>query len=131
MEVMYEDDSIIVCYKPAGVPTQTKSVGQKDMVSLASNYLAEKGEKPEVFVVHRLDQPVEGVMVFAKNQKAASVLSKQITEHTFSKKYYCIISRESFPESGELVDYLVKDSRTNLSKVVKSNDPRAKKAVLN
>ena len=118
MDVLFEDDSIIVCYKPAGVATQTKNIGEQDMLSLVNNYLASKNEKPTAHVVHRLDQPVEGVMVFAKTADAANKLTKQITEHTFKKKYYA------------LTDYLVKDNRTNLSKVVKESDPRAKKAVL-
>ncbi len=130
MEVLFEDSSLIVCYKEAGLATQTKSVTQPDMESELSNYLKKKGENPEIHVVHRLDQPVEGVMVFAKTQKVASALSKQITDHVFTKKYYAIISREAFPDEGKLVDYLVKDSRTNLSKVVKETDPRAKKASL-
>ncbi len=130
MEVLFEDEEIIVCYKPAGVATQTKNIGQADMESEVANYLSKKGEKPEVFVVHRLDQPVEGVMVFAKNQKSAAILSKQVTDRVFLKKYYAIITRGSFPEEGELIDYLVKDNMTNLSKVVKESNPRAKKAVL-
>ncbi len=130
MDVLFEDESILVCYKPAGVATQTKNIGEQDMVSMVNNHLAEHNEAPTAHVVHRLDQPVEGVMVFAKSSEAANKLTKQITEHTFKKRYYAIISRESFPEEGELVDYLVKDNRTNLSKVVKEGDPRAKKAVL-
>ncbi len=130
MDVIFEDDSIVVCYKPAGVATQTRNIGEKDMVSMVNNYLSSKNEKPTAHVVHRLDQPVEGIMVFAKTTEAANKLTKQITDHTFKKKYYAIISRESFPDEGELTDYLVKDNRTNLSKVVKEGDPRAKKAVL-
>ncbi len=130
MEIIHEDESIVVCYKPAGLATQTKNIGEKDMESELSNYLKEKGESPEVHVVHRLDQPVEGVMVFAKNEAAASKLSRQIADRSFKKHYYAIITRESFPEEGDLVDYLVKDNRTNLSKVVTENDPRAKKASL-
>ena len=130
MDIIFEDESILVCYKPAGIATQTKSVGEKDMLSLVNNYLAGNNEAPTAHVVHRLDQPVEGIMVFAKTAEAANKLTKQITEHTFRKKYYAIINRESFPDEGELVDYLVKDNRTNLSKVVKETDPRAKKAIL-
>jgi len=130
MDIVFEDESILVCYKPAGIATQTKSVGEKDMLSLVNNYLAGNNEAPTAHVVHRLDQPVEGIMVFAKTAEAANKLTKQITEHTFRKKYYAIINRESFPDEGELVDYLVKDNRTNLSKVVKETDPRAKKAIL-
>lgn len=130
MDVIYEDKSILVCYKQAGIATQTRNIGEKDMESEISNYLKDKGESSEIHVVHRLDQPVEGVMVFAKTKYAANKLSKQIAEHSFKKRYYAIITRESFPEDGTLVDYLVKDSRTNLSKVVKESDPRAKKAEL-
>ena len=130
MDVLFEDDSILVCYKPAGMATQTKNIGEKDMESEVNNYLASEHQPPSAKVVHRLDQPVEGVMVFAKNSDAASKLTKQITEHTFKKKYYAIINREAFPNEGELVDYLVKDNRTNLSKVVKDGDPRGKKAIL-
>ena len=130
MDVIYEDKSILVCYKQAGIATQTRNIGEKDMESEISNYLKDKGESSEIHVVHRLDQPVEGVMVFAKTKDAANKLSKQIAEHSFKKRYYAIITRESFPEDGTLVDYLVKDSRTNLSKVVKESDPRAKKAEL-
>ena len=130
MEVLFEDDSIVVCYKPAGLATQTRNIGEKDMESELSNYLKAKGENPEIHVVHRLDQPVEGVMVFAKTKAAANNLTRQIAEHQFKKHYYAIITRESFPDEGDLVDYLVKDNRTNLSKVVSQNDPRAKKASL-
>ncbi|SCZ76183.1 RluA family pseudouridine synthase [Pseudobutyrivibrio xylanivorans] len=130
MEVLFEDDSIVVCYKPAGLATQTRNIGEKDMESELSNYLKAKGESPEIHVVHRLDQPVEGVMVFAKTKAAANNLTRQIAEHQFKKHYYAIITRESFPDEGDLVDYLVKDNRTNLSKVVSQNDPRAKKASL-
>lgn len=130
MEVLYEDDSIVVVYKPAGLATQTRNIGEKDMESELSNYLKSKGESPEIHVVHRLDQPVEGVMVFAKTKEAANNLTRQIADHSFKKHYYAIITRESFPEEGDLVDYLVKDNRTNLSKVVKESDPRAKKASL-
>ncbi|MCF0130124.1 MAG: RNA pseudouridine synthase [Pseudobutyrivibrio sp.] len=130
LNVLYEDSDIIVLHKPAGVPIQTKDIAQKDMVDLVSEYRRNKNEKPEIFVVHRLDQPVEGAVVMAKTKEAAASLSKQITEHDFKKKYYAIISREAFPDEGVLEDYLVKDMRTNMSKVVKSTDPRAKRAVL-
>ena len=71
-DIIYEDNDIIVCYKPAGIATQTRRIGQQDMESFIRNYRAAKNEPPYVGIVHRLDQPVEGVMVFAKNQKAAA-----------------------------------------------------------
>lgn len=91
-DIIYEDNDIIVCYKPAGIATQTRRIGQQDMESFIRNYRAAKNEPPYVGIVHRLDQPVEGVMVFAKNQKAAASLSRQIKEHT-TEKYYHAASR--------------------------------------
>ena len=75
-EILYEDAQLIVCYKPAGIATQTKKLGQKDMVSILLNHIAqEETGQPFIGVVHRLDQPVEGVMVFAKTKQAAAKLS--------------------------------------------------------
>ena len=68
-EILFEDKDILICRKPAGVATQTKRLGQQDMESLLKNYRAKKGEPPYIGIVHRLDQPVEGLMVFAKNQQ--------------------------------------------------------------
>ena len=72
INILYEDEEVIVCEKPAGVAAQTKRLGQADMESLLKNYRAGKGEQPYIGVVHRLDQPVRGVMVFAKTKEAVS-----------------------------------------------------------
>ena len=88
LQVIYEDDEILVCYKPAGVATQTKRIGQQDMESLIRNYRARKKEQPYVGIVHRLDQPVEGVMVFGKNPTATAFLYKQVQERSIGKNYY-------------------------------------------
>ena len=95
-EVIYEDGSILVCYKPAGIATQTKRLGQQDMESLLKNYRAKKKETPYIGIVHRLDQPVEGVMVFAKTQKATAELSRQVQQRSIGKRYYAIsrVSKE-------------------------------------
>ena len=78
-EILYEDAQLIICYKPAGIATQTKKLGQKDMVSILLNHVAQEGTgQPFIGVVHRLDQPVEGVMVFAKTKQAAAKLSAQV-----------------------------------------------------
>ena len=73
-EIIFEDNDIIVCYKPSGIATQTQKLGQQDMVSILKNYRAKKKEPAYIGVIHRLDQPVEGVMVFAKNEKSAAPL---------------------------------------------------------
>ena len=89
-EILYEDAQLIICYKPAGIATQTKKLGQKDMVSILLNHVAQEGTgQPFIGVVHRLDQPVEGVMVFAKTKQAAAKLSAQMKDHSFGKKILC------------------------------------------
>ncbi|MDE6389575.1 MAG: RluA family pseudouridine synthase [Lachnospiraceae bacterium] len=131
--ILYEDEDIIVCHKASGIATQTARVGQADMVSEVTNYLrhAERGRNiPYVGVVHRLDQPVEGVLVFAKNKKAAAGLSRQMTENRMEKYYYAVVCGRKFEKSGELTDYLLKDGRTNTSRIVPAEVKNAKKAVL-
>ena len=78
LEILFEDNDIIVCYKPAGIPTQTSKMGEQDMVSILKNYLYKKQtdkKEPYVAVIHRLDQPVEGLLVFAKTPFAAKELN--------------------------------------------------------
>lgn len=119
LDIIYEDDDIILCRKPAGVATQTKRLGQQDMESLLRNYRAKKKEPTYIGVVHRLDQPVEGIMVFAKNQEAAASLSKQIQQKIIGKHYYAISANAPAQKEGKLEDYLVTDKKTNVTRVVK------------
>lgn len=130
LEIIQEDNDIIVCRKPAGIPVQTARPGQQDMVSLLKNYCAGKKEAPEIYVVHRLDQPVEGVMVFAKNQKAASSLSRQIQQKNVDKHYFAVVEGVPKPPERKLEDYLLRDGRNNTSRVVAAGTKGAKKAVL-
>lgn len=120
--ILHEDNDIIVCHKPAGIATQTARVGQADMVSEISNYLAsgknDAGKSPYVGVVHRLDQPVEGILVFAKNRQAAADLSRQAAGEEMKKEYLALVCGRNIPRTGELTDYLLKDGKTNLSRVV-------------
>lgn len=91
--ILYEDKDIIVCHKMAGVAVQSARIGEKDLVSMLNNHLMEPAGKhrPEpVRVVHRLDQPVEGIVVFAKNKKAAASLSAQITDGSMKKVYQAV-----------------------------------------
>lgn len=133
--IVYEDEHILVVYKPSGIATQTARLGQQDMVSELKNYLAgkagnkQKGE-PYLGVVHRLDQPVSGILVFARTKQAASRLGRQITESAFRKYYYAVIYGSPSHGAGRLEDYLCKDGRTNLTKVVEKDVPEAKRAVL-
>ena len=129
-EILFEDKDILICRKPAGVATQTKRLGQQDMESLLKNYRAKKGEPPYIGIVHRLDQPVEGLMVFAKNQQAAANLSKQVQDRVIGKYYYAVSA--GLPKESEAVleDYLLTDKKTNVTQIVDENTNGAKRAKL-
>ena len=135
-EILYEDDQILVCHKPAGVPVQTKKIGTQDMESILKNYLFihsshHAGHKPPYLaVIHRLDQPVEGVLVFAKNKKAAAGLTRQITTGNIVKEYLAVTEGIPQPSEGELCDWLLRNGRTNTSQVVEPGTPQAKDAKL-
>lgn len=118
-EILYEDQDILLCRKPSGVATQTKRLGQQDMESILKNYRARKGENPYIGIVHRLDQPVEGIMVFAKNQKAAAGLSAQVREHIVGKHYYAVSAFPPKEAEAVLEAELLADRRTNFTKVIR------------
>lgn len=132
-KIVYEDENIIVVHKPAGLATQSANISRPDVVSELKNYL--KAEtRGYVAVIHRLDQPVEGLLVFAKNKASAAKLSAQLQNNLLNKSYYALTYNAgdiSIEEEGRLVDYMVKTPE-NMAKIVdKSEDSQAKKAVLN
>lgn len=131
-KIVWEDQAVIVCYKPAGIAVQTGRLGQQDVVSELKNYRKQKepGSAPYIGVVHRLDQPVEGLVVFAKNQTAAGFLSAQIGDGRMKKKYLAVLTGRPGERQGTLVDYLWKDGGSNLSKVVAAGTKGAKRAEL-
>ena len=129
-EIIYEDEAIIVCRKEAGVAVQTARAGQADMVSLLKNYRAKKKEEPYIGLIHRLDQPVEGVMVFAKTKQAAAKLSVQVSSRSMEKEYLAVTEGIPQPSEGELCDWLLRNGRTNTSQVVEPGTPQAKDAKL-
>ncbi|MDD2533699.1 MAG: RluA family pseudouridine synthase [Eubacteriales bacterium] len=115
-EVLYEDNHVIVAIKPAGYLSQADSSDSPDMLSWLKTDLKERYQKPgEVFLglVHRLDQPVSGIMVFAKTSKAAARLSEQIRNHQLGKYYLAVVEHRPVPEQGCLEDYLLKDKSQN------------------
>lgn len=125
-EILYEDKDLLVCYKPAGIPTQTKQTLQMDVESELKNYL--KG-KP-VYVIHRLDQPVEGILVFGKTKEAAAALGKQLSSDGMNKEYYAVVAGIMEEKQGKLVDYIKKEAKGNLSKIVQETEAEAKYAEL-
>ena len=133
LKVIYEDNHIIVVEKPVNVPSQSDKTGDIDLLSMIKDYLKEKYNKPgNVYVglVHRLDRPVGGVMVYAKTSKAAARLSEQVRNKTMTKKYLTIVNGKMDKVQDVLEDYLLKNERTNLSKVVPKDSKNAKYAKL-
>lgn len=130
--ILYEDKDIIVCHKMAGIAVQSARIGMLDMESTLKNHLAAKnpGKMPYLAIIHRLDQPVEGVLVFAKNKKAAAGLTSQITSGSVTKEYLAVTDRKPGNVQGHLEDYLKKNGKTNTSAVVTPETDGAKKAIL-
>ncbi len=133
VQILYEDKAVIVAVKPAGMSSQPDRSLAMDMVSYLKNHLAKtqkgKGE-PYVAVVHRLDRPVGGVMVYAKTQAAAAALSEQIRKNAMHKRYQAVLTGVLKPKEGTLTDYLVKRAGANMSEVCDAKTPGAKKAEL-
>lgn len=123
LEVLYEDNHIIVVVKPFNIPTQEDSSKDKDMLTIIKDYIKEKYNKPgNVYLglVHRLDRPASGVMVFARTSKAASRLSDEVRNRTIKKTYLAIVHGKT-KEQEKLVDYISKDNKTNNSYIDKTS----------
>jgi len=132
--VIYEDNHLLVVIKPVNVPTQEDESGDPDLLTLLKEDLKQRHNKPgQVFLglVHRLDRPAGGVMVFAKTSKSASRLSEQIRTHQMKKIYYAVVHGRPNPITASLQHYLIKDSATNMVKVASSQSKDAKEARLN
>lgn len=133
LNVIYEDNHIIVVEKPVNIPSQGDKTGDIDLLNIVKEYIKEKYNKPgNVYLglVHRLDRPVGGVMVFAKTSKAAARLSDQVRQKQFEKTYLTIVNGKMEKQKGSLEDYLLKDERNNKSKVVPEGTKNSKLALL-
>lgn len=128
MKIIYEDNHLLVVLKPINIPVQEDDSKDLDMLTYLKKYLKEKYNKPgNVYLglVHRLDRPVSGIMVFAKTSKAASRLSEQIRNHTFKKEYMAVLCGKT-PKKDILVDKLLKNPKTNTTVV----SEKGKEAIL-
>lgn len=133
LNILYEDNHIIVVVKPPNIPSQGDKTGDEDMLTIIKEYIKEKYNKPgNVYLglVHRLDRPVGGVMVFAKTSKAAARLSEQVRNKVFKKEYLAIVDGKPKNKIDTLEDYLLKNEKTNMSKVVKEGTKNSKYAKL-
>lgn len=138
-KILYEDDAMFVIYKPAGIAVQSAHIGKMDVESELRNYIVLQARKngkttfaqPYIGIVHRLDQPVEGLLVVAKTKEAAGALTKQLTDGTLQKTYLAVVQmQQSAPTSHEEIfeDFMIKEG--SLAKIVPANTAGAKKAML-
>ena len=148
LDVLYEDKDVLVVVKPAGIESQTSRRPEPDMVSEIKKLSPPEGAGSEkvihrfipksihshggavCWVIHRLDKPVRGVMVYAKNQKAAAHLSRQVQDGKLEKIYQAVVCGKPVDNVGKYVDYLLKDGKTNTSRIVDKSAAGAKRAEL-
>ncbi len=131
-KILYEDQDLLVIHKYPGLAVQSAHSMMPDLMSMLRNRALEQGERqPYLGLVNRLDQPVEGILLVGKNEKAAADLSRQVSDHTHMEKRYLAVVGGKLPETkGRLVDYLLKDGKTNMSQVVKEGTRGSKRSEL-
>ena len=141
LNILYEDNEILVVWKPVGMESQSGRGFDADMVSEIRRYLSTKktvdnhnlstkAVEPYVGVIHRLDKPVSGVMVYAKTKNAAAVLSKQVAEGKMHKKYLAVLCGKPVDNVEKYVDWLLKDEKENISRIVDMGIKGGKRAEL-
>lgn len=129
LKIAYEDNHILICEKPVGVASQSDKSFETDLTSAVLTYRASKDEPVVAHIINRLDKPVGGLVLFAKDKATAAGLSALSGEHSIEKKYYAVVKGQ-MESKGEFTDYLLKDAKDNVSKVVSKETAGAKKAVL-
>jgi len=133
LTVLYEDNHLLAVFKPARVLTVGDETGDESLLDQAKSYLKQKYNKPgDVFlgVVHRLDRPVSGVVLFARTSKAAGRLSEQFRSGSVRKVYHAWVEGTLVQVEGELNDWLLKNENTNVVRVVPPNTPGSRHSVL-
>lgn len=133
LNILYEDNHILVCEKPSGIAVQSRRIGTADMESLLKNHIFREGNgqrPPYLAVIHRLDQPVRGILVFAKTPFSAKELNHQLADGSFGKYYRALVDGIPSKPKGILTDYMIKNGRTNLSSICAKDQPGAKQARL-
>lgn len=133
LNILYEDNHILVCEKPSGIAVQSRRIGTADMESLLKSHIFREGNgqrPPYLAVIHRLDQPVRGILVFAKTPFSAKELNHQLTDGSFGKYYRALVDGIPSKPEGILTDYMIKNGRTNLSSICAKDQPGAKQARL-
>lgn len=133
LNILYEDNHVIVVLKPAGMLVQADKTGDPCLMDEVKKYLKEKYKKPgNVFLglVHRLDRPVGGIVLFAKTSKGASRLSAQFRERSVEKYYFAVVVGKMEKSDGKIVSFLKKDEKKNVVGVFQKETSGAKRAEL-
>ena len=133
MEVLYEDNHIIIVYKEAGEIVQGDKTGDEPLSEIVKRWIKDKYQKPgNVFlgIVHRLDRPVSGLVVFAKTSKALTRLNNMFRNGEVHKTYWAIVTRPPFEKEATLTDWLVRNERQNKSYAYNHQVPTSKKSIL-
>lgn len=133
IDILYEDNQIIVVKKPFNIPTQPDSSEDKSLLDMVKEYIKEKYNKPgNVFLgmVHRLDRPTGGIIVFARTSKSAERLTEDFKNHNIEKRYLAVLSGVPKDKVGHLENYLKKDEKTNTVKLATFSEEGSKLAVL-
>jgi len=130
LDIIYEDKHVLCLVKPQGVPSQSDKTNDDDMMSEALKYLSGKDAKPYLGLIQRLDRPVGGVMVYAKNEFANKELSRQVQMRQTRKEYLAVVCGRPENEKAVLEDYLKKLRTINMSKVTTADDRQGKSAKL-
>ncbi len=133
-KIVYEDNHIIVVVKPHNIPVQEDESKDEDMLTIIKNFIKQRDKKPgNVFLglVHRLDRPTGGVMVFAKTSKAAARLSAELKKKELKKCYLCVVNGRPQIVEDTLKTYLKKDEKNNIVRIATMSEENAKEAVLN
>lgn len=129
VKVVYKDKNVIIVNKPVGMPSQSDPTGDKDAMTATSELLSATGDRPELWLVHRLDRTVGGLLAFARNKKSAAELSRIVREGSLEKRYFAVC--HGIADEGEYSDLLFKDNATGKAYVVKTERSGAKIAILN
>lgn len=133
LRVLYEDNHLIAVYKPVGVLVQGDRTGDETLAHEVREYLRVTYHKSgNVFLglVHRLDRPVEGIVLFAKTSKGASRISEQFRNHTIQKEYHVLVCNPPKQESGTIESYITKDEEANMVEVTETPQQGSQKAML-
>lgn len=125
INIIFNDKNIIIVEKPQGMPVQSDKTADNNLLSIISSHI-----NSQTFLIHRLDRPVGGIMIFAKNKKSCNFISEQLRNKTFKKTYLAVVC--GIPEKKEdtLTNYLIKNERLNISKIVNKNTKNSKYAEL-